>query len=164
MLVKQMNITLRKITSADDAAMARIIRDVLTEFGANRPGFAWQDPEIDYLSHAYEKTGAAYYIAECDGQLMGGAGIMGLPDVEGTCELQKMYLIPESRGLGLGMKLMEAAIGAAKQLGYQGCYLETLLSMTGANQLYLKSGFKRLEHPLGNTGHSGCDAFYLKEW
>ncbi|MEX2321092.1 MAG: hypothetical protein WD668_07040, partial [Saccharospirillum sp.] len=45
--------TLELIQPADNAAMAIVIRQGLKEFGANRPGFAWQDPELDDLSRAY---------------------------------------------------------------------------------------------------------------
>ncbi|ODN42297.1 GNAT family N-acetyltransferase [Piscirickettsia litoralis] len=158
-----MRVRLRKITSHDDVAMAQIIRGVLTEFGANRPGFAWQDPEIDYLSCAYDKQGAAYYVIEDDKKIMGGGGLMALAGVAGICELQKMYLLPASRGLGLGMKLIDKLIDTATKFGYQACYLETLLCMEGANHLYQKTGFKRLDQSLGDTGHSSCDAFYVKK-
>jgi putative acetyltransferase len=34
--------------------------------------------------------------------------------------------------------------------------------MKQARALYAKNGFEPLNQPLGNTGHFGCNAWYLK--
>jgi putative acetyltransferase len=44
--------------------------------------------------------------------------------------------------------------------GYKTCYLETIRAMTTARALYQKYGFKKLDAPMGNTGHFGCDAWF----
>ena len=44
---------IRPIQPTDDAAMAAIIRAVMPDFGACGPGFAINDPEVDWLSRAY---------------------------------------------------------------------------------------------------------------
>ena len=41
------------------------------------------------------------------------------------------------------------------------CYLETLRGMDAAMRLYERSGFRRIDGPMGATGHGGCNAFYL---
>jgi hypothetical protein len=33
--------------------------------------------------------------------------------------------------------------------------------MVGARQLYLKHGFKPVEDPMGNTGHTGCNNYMV---
>lgn len=71
--------------------------------------------------------------------------------------------VPESRGKGIGKKLMEGCIQAAKDLGYEKIYLETLDNMSDARELYLKSGFESIEKPLGNTGHCGCNTWMEKK-
>jgi len=53
---------------------------------------------------------------------------------------------------------------AARNLGFMGCYLETMPYMEAAQQLYLKNGFKYLEEPLGDTGHIACTVRMLKEF
>ena len=45
-----MPFTMRPIEPRDDAAMARIIRTVMPEFGADGPGFAIHDAEVDTMS------------------------------------------------------------------------------------------------------------------
>lgn len=156
--------SIEPIEEADNASMAAIIRAGLTEFGANRPGFAWQDPEVDQLHQAYAAPGRSYWVARSSvGQVVGGCGIGPLSDLESCCELQKMYVLPEHRGAGLGEALLRHALAFARE-HYRWCYLETLASMTDAGRLYRRLGFMALPRPLGNTGHGGCDHWYLIEF
>ena len=69
---------LRPIRSADDAAVAAIIRAVMTEHGAAGPGFAIHDAEVDGMSAAYAGGEARYYVVERDGAVLGGAGFARL--------------------------------------------------------------------------------------
>lgn len=59
-----------------------------------------------------------------------------------TCELKRLYLTPESRGLGVSKLLMEVALSEAKKLGYKEMLLDTLRTMTPARRLYEKFGFE----------------------
>ncbi len=154
-------VVVRPVQAGDDRALSDIIRRVLAEFGANRPGFAWQDPELDAMSRAYAGDDRLYVVAERDGELLGGAGIGPLAGEEGTCELQKMYLLPSARGQGVGRALMVRLLQAARRRGYRRVYLETLTGMDAAQKLYLGFGFERLDRPLGQTGHGGCDRWFL---
>lgn len=158
-----MAVEIRPIQHQDNRALATLIRQVLTEFGANRPGFAWADPELDALSQAYDHKEAVYYVVTQGAQLVGGAGIAPFvceyPDL---CELQKMYLLPPLRGLGIGKTLIKMLLADAAAIGYRGCYLETLDAMAGAIRLYENAGFQRLSAALGNSGHGGCNRFYLR--
>ena len=95
-------ILIRRIEPGDNKAIAKIIRSSLAEFGANKPGTVYYDETTDHLYELFQQQGSVYLIAEADGIILGGAGIFpsnGLP--EGTCELVKMYLIPQARGFGL---------------------------------------------------------------
>jgi len=153
---------IRRIHPSDNSIVGQIIREVLTEFGANREGFAWQDPELDHMSDAYSAQGRVYYVIEIDGKVVGGGGISAFNcNLEPCCELQKMYILPEARGLGLGDKLIDKLLLEAKEMAYQFCYLETLKSMSKAVSLYRRKGFDLLESPLGSSGHSACDEWYL---
>ncbi|MGZ5281630.1 MAG: GNAT family N-acetyltransferase, partial [Bacteroidia bacterium] len=82
---------------------------------------------------------------------------------ENICELQRMYLLPEARGKGIGQKLMDKCIEKASEFSYEKMYLESLSNMKDAYKLYTKNGFVKIEEPLGNTGHGGCNVFMLKE-
>ena len=155
---------IRPIEARDDAAMAGIIRTVMPEFGAVGHGFAINDPEVDWMSRAYAQPRSAYYVVEVEGLVLGGGGVAPLEggDAE-TCELRKMYFLPQARGLGAGSALMATCLEAARGFGFRRCYLETLCGMDAAMRLYERSGFARIAEPLGATGHGGCNTFYLRE-
>ena len=108
---------IRPITHADDAAMAAIIRAVMPEFGAVGDGFAINDPEVDWMSRAYAQPRSAYFVVERDGIVVGGGGVAPLDGGDGdTCELRKMYFLPQARGLGAGSAMMERCLQAARGL------------------------------------------------
>jgi putative acetyltransferase len=154
---------LRPIRREDDPAMARIIRQVMTEFSAVGAGFSIQDPEVDHMSRAYAGARSIYYVLEDGGRVLGGAGIGELPEAEReVCELKKMYLLPEGRNQGHGRALMDRCLEAARRLGYRKVYLETLETMHQAQALYSRYGFAPIEAPMGATGHFGCNRWFLK--
>lgn len=155
-----MNAIIRPVKPADSPAVAAIIRTVMPEFGAGRQGTAMHDSEVSDIYVAYSKPRTAYFVCEIDGMIVGG-GVAPLQDGdENICELKKMYFLPEGRGKGLGRKTVERCIQAAKDIGFEYCYLETFSTMTDAMALYEKQGFEKIPGPLGNTGHFACDQFY----
>lgn len=157
-------ILIREIQPSDNAAIALIIRTALTEFGANKPGTVFFDESTDHLFELFSITkGSHYFIALQDDKIIGGAGIFPTENLPlKTCELVKMYLTKEARGLGLGKLMIDECIKKAKQLGYSKMYLETMPELKKAVTVYEKFGFEYLENPLGKSGHSGCDIWMLK--
>ena len=155
---------IRPIAPADDAAMAAVIRSVMPEFGADGPGFAIHDAEVDTMSAAYAAPRSAYFVVERDGRVIGGGGIAPLENAAPeVCELRKMYFLPQARGIGAGTAMMQRCLDAARAHGFQRCYLETLTGMDAAQALYQRSGFTRLCAPMGGTGHFSCDRFFIRE-
>jgi len=155
---------IRPIETRDDPRMAQIIRTVMPEFGASGSGFAINDPEVDWMTRAYAAPRSAYFVVEREGVVEGGGGVAPLeggdPDV---CELRKMYFLPSLRGLGAGAEVMRRSLDAARAFGFKRCYIETLTGMDAAMRLYERNGFRRIDAPLGATGHGGCDIFYIME-
>ena len=160
---------IRPIEARDDAAVAAIIRRVMPEFGASGCGFAIDDPEVDWMHRAYAEPRSAYFVIERNDAsgnpvVEGGGGIAPLSGGDaGTCELRKMYFLPGLRGLGAGAALMARCLDAAREFGFERCYLETLSGMDAAMRLYERSGFRRIHTAMGATGHGGCNTFYLRE-
>ncbi|PZR05678.1 MAG: GNAT family N-acetyltransferase [Flavobacterium psychrophilum] len=155
---------IRLIAPSDNVLMAAILRRSLEEFGLNIPGTAYFDESTDRLFESFQKERAAYFVAEENGVILGGAGIYpteGLPD--DTVELVKMYVSSAHRGRGVGKKLLLKAIEFAKSCGYQNIYLETMPELSAAVSAYIKLGFTSLDKPLGNTGHFSCTIWMLKE-
>jgi len=153
--------SIRPIVPSDNGQVAAIIRSVMPEFGANGAGFAIHDKEVDNMFLAYSRPRCSYFVCEIDGRILGGGGIAPLEGGdENTCELKKMYFLPEARGKGLGQRVLEKCLVAAKHNGFRFCYLETFNTMTNAMKLYAKNGFIKIPGALGNTGHFACDTFY----
>ncbi|MBL7745522.1 MAG: GNAT family N-acetyltransferase [Chitinophagaceae bacterium] len=159
-----MNIIIRPIQQSDNPVLAKIVRDTLAEFGANHPGTVYYDPTTDALYELFQAKGAGYFVAEMNGEIVGGGGIYptdGLP--ADTCELVKMYLLPQARGTGLGRTLIEKSLSFAKETGYTNVYLETMPELKQALNIYAKFGFEYLKGPMGNSGHTGCSLWMLKK-
>lgn len=159
-----MSIQIRPIEQADNPSLATIIKNTLEEFGANHPGTVYYDATIDSLYELFLEPNSAYFVAVKDEKIVGGGGIFptaGLP--ADTCELVKMYLLPEARGAGLGRALIEKSLATAQQLGYKKVYLETMPELRLALNAYAKFGFEYLEGPMGNSGHTGCSLWMLKQ-
>ena len=159
-----MNITIRKIKKEDNASLANVIRTVLIEHNVPKVGTAYADVSLDCMFETYNAPQSLYYIVEKDGKIIGGAGIAPLENGPAdTCELQKMYFLDEARGLGIGTTMMEKCLAAAVEFRFKQCYLETMPYMEAAQKLYKRSGFKYLDAPMGDTGHSSCPVWMLKE-
>ncbi|NIK69196.1 GNAT family N-acetyltransferase [Paenibacillus sp. BK720] len=152
---------IRELQEKDNAAIERVIRECLIEFGGNREGLAWADESLSRLSDYYNREGRAYWVIEQDGEVVGGCGIAPFADSEEVCELQKMYLFPAVRGTGMAARLLDTALTFAR-LHYKQCYLETLQNMHAANRFYAKHGFESLSAPLAGSEHFACDAWYIK--
>ncbi len=155
---------IRSIQQPDNPALAKIIRATLTEFGANHPGTVYYDASTDALFELFQKSRSVYYVAENeDGQIIGGGGIFpteGLPN--DTCELVKMYLLPEARGKGIGRSIIEKCLQTAKDLGFVQIYIESMPELKQALKVYERFGFSYLKAPLGNSGHFGCELWMIK--
>lgn len=152
---------IREIQEKDNQKVEKLIRTCLLEFGGNREGTAWCDPDLGRFSEVYNKPGFRYWVAEdAEGNIVGGAGIGML--TEEICELQKMYCIKEARGTGLAHELMGRCLTYARRY-YKKCYLETFSNMIAANKFYQKYGFVKLSKPYLETEHFSCDVWYLKD-
>jgi len=158
-----MSFTIRKIAKQDNAAVAKVIRDVLVEHNVPKVGTAYADASLDCMFETYTKPNSVYFVVEREGRIIGGAGVAPLDNGPAdTCELQKMYFLAEARGLGIGSKMIEKCLVSATAFGFAQCYLETMPYMQAAQKLYLKNGFTYLDAPMGDTGHSSCPVWMLK--
>lgn len=153
---------IRKIKQEDNLKVAAIIKEALESANLAIPGTAYYDPQLDSLHQYYEETpGSSYWIVEMEKEIIGGIGIAPFDLDEGICELQKLYVSPKAKGLGLSKKLMDTALTFAKQ-HYQYCYLETHHTLTIADRLYQSYGFELLHEPLKGSEHSAMNRWYIK--
>lgn len=157
-------IIIRKIIANDNATMATIIRRSLEDFNAVKQGTVYFDETTDHLYELFQEEKSCYFVAAINDEVVGGAGIFpteGLP--QKTCELVKMYVSSDARGKGLGKILLQQCIDEAKNYGFEKMYIETMPELTSAIAMYKKYGFDFIPSSLGNSGHSGCDLFMMKD-
>jgi putative acetyltransferase len=155
---------IRKIVTDDNAPMAAIIRNSLLEFNAAKPGTVYFDETTDHLSDVFRENRSAYFVVEIDNEIAGGCGFyptQGLP--EDMCELVKLYVSKKYRHHGYGQTLLQKCMQEAKKKGYQKMYLESMPELKNAIAMYEKNGFEKIGGPLGNSGHTGCDVWMMKE-
>lgn len=154
----------RLVTSSDNTALACLIRAVFEEHNAPKHGTVHSDPTTDRLFETFQLPGARLWVAEADGELLGLCGIYPTPGLDADCvELVKFYLLEKARGKGIGKELMQRSVESATDLGYKRLYIESMPAFAKAVRIYEQLGFKQLQEPMGNSGHSSCDIWMLKE-
>ena len=113
----------------------------------------WLDIDLSYQGFEEELAGLPGKYASPSGALFlarnGKGVVLGCialrPMEEGRiCEIKRLYVSPEARGLGVGSALVGKVITAARQIGYQRARLDTLPTMTGAIKLYRGAGFEEI--------------------
>lgn len=98
--------------------------------------------ELEVFPSGYLPPGGALIMA-----LRGddGVGCIGVRRFgTGVCEMKRLYVRTSERGGGLGRRLCEAAVDAARALGYARMRLDTLPDMTAARKLYRQLGFQEI--------------------
>ena len=136
-----MVIELRLLGADDELALEHV-----RQFFRNYAG--WLGVDLDFqgfaeemaaLPGAYAAPEGRLFYAEVDGRAAGCVGLRRLS--EGICEMKRLYVEPELRGLGVGRELALAVIRAAKAIGYRRIMLDTLPAMRIAVKLYRELGF-----------------------
>lgn len=134
-------------------APARRPADIAAAAALFRAYAAGLEVDLAYQGFAEELAGLPGLYAPPAGELLlafsGTAeplGCVALRPLEGerVCEMKRLYVAPEARGLGVGRALAAAIIGAARDLGYAEMRLDSLLSMAPAIALYRKLGFAEI--------------------
>ncbi len=154
---------IREIQKKDNPEIEQVIRACFPEFKIPLKGTAFEDVETSNLFDAYQNENEVYYVIEVNGKVEGGGGIKQLANYKaGVCELQKMYFSPTIRGKGYGKIMIQKCLEKAKSFGFEQCYLETAPQLKSAIYLYQNFGFKNLNAALGNTCHTSCSIWMLK--
>jgi putative acetyltransferase len=155
---------IRPIQKTDNEEIAKVIREVLLEMGVPKVGTAYADKELDAMQEAYANSRSNYFVVESEGVLLGGAGIAPLKGEDpSVCELQKMYFLPQARGIGMGHQMIQLCLNFAKEHNFTLCYIETMPNMLAAQKLYKKMGFSYIDHAMGCTGHTSCPVWMTKQ-
>lgn len=157
-------IEIRKVQPNDNHTLASLIRKVFEEHDAPTQNTVYSDPTTDHLFELFNLPNAVLWVAVLNNSIAGCAGIYpteGLPSSH--AELVKIYLSAQSRGKGIGKALIEQCFLSAKNFGYTHLYLESMPEFATAVSMYKKLGFTNLPAAMGNSGHTACDIWMIKE-
>ena len=140
------DIVMRTATNADCERVIALVSMVLAEFQLPFD-LDSKDADLKDIEGSYIRAGGVFELIEdAQGTLLGN-GLFPLND--NTCELRKMYFLPEIRGLGLGKRVLERAVEHARRLGFKAIVLETISVLQRAIHLYTRFGFvpTTMNHP-----------------
>ena len=151
-------VVIRTATNRDRERVVALVAGILSEYGLPHDPES-KDSDLKDLEENYIQSGGVFEVIEDkEGNLLGTYGLYPL-DKE-TCELRKMYFVPQIRGLGLGRRVLERAVGHARRLGFRAIVLETISVLKEAIRLYTRFGFVPM--PTGHVSARVDQAYILK--
>ena len=102
------------------------------------------ESELANLPGKYAPPSGTLLLAT-DGQKAIGCGALRSlgASQERTCEMKRLYVYPEGRGLGIGKQIARRLIQEGLRLGYSSMVLDTLDRLEAAIHLYESLGFVR---------------------
>ena len=131
-------VEIRHARPADIDAVRAMMREYI-EWIALDLAFQEIDAELDRLPGDYAPPRGVLLVA-ADGDRY--AGVIALrPFDTRICEMKRLFIRPEARGLGLARRLIDALLAEARRLGYAEIRLDTLPMMGAAQALYEAMGF-----------------------
>jgi|ERR1044071_3372717 ribosomal protein S18 acetylase RimI-like enzyme len=103
------------------------------------------EKELSELPGSYAPPEGRLFLAVFDGKVAGCIGLRKIGD-DRTCEMKRLYVRPEFRGLGIGRMLASKLIEEARLIGYERMRLDTLpAQMSEAIKMYCAFGFREIE-------------------
>lgn len=149
------------ITQARTEADLACVRELFLEYAESigidleYQGFS---KELAALPGKYAPPTGELLVASVNGEAAGCVALRTLDS--STLEMKRFYIRPSSRGLGLGKRLVESAIAAARERGYAELRLDTLETMAAARALYSSLGFAEIP-PYGEAHIPGTKFYAL---
>jgi ribosomal protein S18 acetylase RimI-like enzyme len=133
---------IRPARPGEHAVAKRLVEEYVDSLGVDL-GFQDIEHELADFPGAYEPPSGRLLLAFLEGEPVGCVAVKRFDG--DACELKRLYVRPEGRGIGLGRRLTEAAMDAARELGYRRMRLDTLPSMAAARSLYRSLGFAEID-------------------
>jgi ribosomal protein S18 acetylase RimI-like enzyme len=141
-------IVIREAMGPEDWNAVRRLMQDYGDYLANSPSGAANICLVGY-GEELKKLPEGYNVlllALVDGEAAGCVAVRTLQREERACEMKRLWVKGEFRGLRLGRRLAEEAIGWAKRMGFVAMYLDTVpAAMPEANRLYEAVGFVPVE-------------------
>jgi putative acetyltransferase len=148
--------SIRRATNADIPAIRAVVYSVRAEYGV-LAAIGANDADLDDIEFGYfGRHGYFEVVEDAAARIVGCAGLYPLSAQR--AELCKMYLEKSARGQGLGKRLLEHALAAARRGGFADVWLETNSALLEAIALYMKYGFQPVD---SQELLPRCDQAYL---
>ena len=137
---------LAPMNGGDGAVLAQAMRDEIAVMydGLDLDGESMPKAGPEELSPPH----GAFLVGYLDGRPACCGGIKRLDDR--TCEIKKMFVVPERRGQGIARALLWALQDEARRLGYETARLDTGPKQVNARGLYQSEGYDEIEDFNGN--------------
>lgn len=149
------NVTIREFRPGDELCFRKLNEEWITRYFTleAKDKETLGDPQSAILA-----SGGRIFLATIDGQCVGCCALVRTrPD---EFEVAKMAVSPSSQGLGIGRKLLQAAIEAARGGGARRLCLETNHALTPAINLYLSVGFRHVPpDDVPSSAYARADVF-----
>ena len=141
----------------DRHAAATVIATVLEEYG-----LGWDpegaDRDVLAVEACYLEAKGAFWVVEQNGSIVGTGAYYPICRGINAVEIRKMYLLPTTRGQGLGYFLLQQLEAAISAQAYQQIWIETASVLAEAVQLYERNGYS----PATGVETARCDRIYMK--
>lgn len=134
-----------KIVQAESEEQITLVRQLFQEYAAGLGVdlcFQNFEGELAGLPGEYTPPSGRLLLAYQDEAVAGCVALRKIDD--SICEMKRLYVRALYHGKGLGRILATTIIDAARQIGYRQIRLDTLPSMTAAQALYTKLGFREI--------------------
>jgi putative acetyltransferase len=146
---------IREFAPGDEADFRRLNEEWITRYFAMEPKDeqALADPQRTILD-----PGGRLFFATLNGRAVGCCALL----VHGPAEFEvvKMAVTESCQGMGVGRRLLETTIGAARACGAVRLYLETNRKLTPAIRLYESLGFRHLpKEAVVPSPYQRCDVY-----
>ena len=153
-----MAVEIREAEPGEHGEARRLIEEYVESLDVDL-GFQEIEKELADFPGAYAPPRGRFILAVIDDRAVGCVAVRSFE--EGCCEMKRLYVRPEARGLGAGRLLAVAAVEAGRELGYRRMRLDTLSDMEAARALYRSLGFREIEpyrfNPMPGTSFMELD-------
>ena len=140
---------IRDFCPSDYKIVIQLISNIIVNEFKFKLEFDNLDSDLLHIEEHYGKSNhGCFWVAEIldnnsrsNIKIIATTAIRRLKQFESTCELKRMYVLKQYRGLGVGQMMLDKAIGFAKEAGYSRILLDSSKNLRAARRLYLKNGF-----------------------
>ena len=119
----------------------KLVREYTLSLGID---LAFQDieTELSNLKEKFEGNGGGFFLARNDQEIIGCVGFWRIDNR--TCELKRLYVVPQARGQQIGEQLIQMVLDKARDMHYSTILLDTIDTMKTAIGLYRRMGFTEI--------------------